>query len=238
MIQRLSPRRSLWVIPAGLVGLAALLHLAGEHRAAEGVLLMLSSVLAAAASVPYLLGILRGHTRPRLVTWGTWSLLTGMAATASAAAGDWPAAIFTGIGTVACAAIVVVGWRAGTRDVGVFDLVCSGLVLIGLLAWQFTDEPAVAVLVACLVDLIGLAPTLAHVWDRPQEEDATTYALIAAGGLCAAAAAWGDWSVTALAYPLYAAASTAAVAVLTCRRPRAGLPASWEEAQVVDTSTC
>jgi hypothetical protein len=183
------------------------------------VLVALSCVLATASSVPYLNSILHGQTRPRLVTWGTWSVLTGMAATASATAGDWPAAIFTGIGTLACATIVVVGWRAGSRDIAAFDAVCGALVVVGLVAWWYTDNPAVAVLMACLVDLIGLAPTLAHVWVRPQEENATAYALIAAGGACAALAAWGQWSITALAYPLYAMVSTAIVAALTRRRP-------------------
>ncbi len=53
-----------------------------------------------------------------------------------------------------------------------------------------------------------------------------TLLLIAAGGACAGLAAWGDLSVTALAYPLYVAVSMGAVAVLTLRPAPAASPAA------------
>lgn len=45
------------------------------------------------------------------------------------------------------------------------------------------------------------------------EEPSAPFALIATGDLCATAAVWEQWTITALAYPLYVAASTGAVAL-------------------------
>ncbi|WP_344129571.1 hypothetical protein [Luedemannella flava] len=223
------------MIPASLIMLAFLPYLAGDHHTARLLLMALSSLLAAASSVPYLRSIHAGITQPRLVTWATWSVLTGMAAFASASTGDWPAAVFAGIGTVATTTIVVVGWRRGHRGVGKLDITCASMVIAGLALWQASDQPAVAVIVACSVDLIGLVPTLANVWAHPGEENPSTWTLIAAGGLCAALAAWGDWTITALAYPVYVAVSTATVAVLARRwPPRAGV-SDREVAHVHDT---
>jgi hypothetical protein len=141
-----------------------------------------------------------------------------MAATASASGGDWPAAVLAGVGTAATATIVAVGWRTGVRDTGKFDVACALLVAAGLATWWYTNNPGTAVLMACLVDLVGLAPTLAHVWTHPKEESTAAYALIAAGGLCSVLAAWGTWTITAMAYPVYVTVSTGAVAALTLRR--------------------
>src|SRR4051794_31968356 len=136
--------RLLWMIPASLIMLACLPYLAGDHHAARLLLMALSSLLAAASSVPYLRTIRAGITQPRLVTWATWSVLTGMAAVACASTGDWPAAVFAGIGTVATTTIVVVGWRRGHRGVGKLDIACASLVIAGLALWQVSDQPAVA----------------------------------------------------------------------------------------------
>lgn len=77
------------------------------------------------------------------------------------------------------------------------------LVLVGFVLWRIFDRPGIAVLAACLIDAIGLVPTLAHAWQRPREETAITYALIAVGGGVAVLAAWGTWTITADAYPMY-----------------------------------
>jgi hypothetical protein len=72
-----------------------------------------------------------------------------------------------------------------------------------------------------------LVPTAAHAWRHPEEETTSTFALIAAGGACAGLAAWGDVSVTALAYPVHVALSMGAVALLTLgRAPTALQPAA------------
>jgi hypothetical protein len=73
---------------------------------------------------------------------------------------------------------------------------------VGLVLWQVLDIPGIAVVAACVIDFIGLVPTLVHSWRAPQEETGLTYGLIAAGGVCAALAAWGTWTVTAVAYPI------------------------------------
>jgi hypothetical protein len=176
-----------------------------------------SSILATCGTVPYLRETVRHTTRPRLVTWGTWSLLTAVAGTASASVGDYPSAVFSFVGTVATASVVAVGLRFGDRAIGALDAACLTLVVVGVGAWLTLDQPGLAVLAACLIDLIGLVPTAVHAWRRPEEETATTFALVAVGGACAGLAAWGELTVTALAYPTYVALSMGAVAVLTLR---------------------
>jgi hypothetical protein len=189
-------------------------------------LTVLGTALGAAGTVPYLLATVRGSTRPRIVTWLTWSLLTAVAGAASASAGDYPAAAFSLVGTLATALVVAVGLRYGDRSVTRLDAACLALVLAGFVLWIVLDLPGIAVAAACLIDFVGLVPTLVHGWRRPREETPVTFALIAAGGLATAAAAWGTWTVTALAYPLYVAVSMGTCwAVVVLRGRGAGVTA-------------
>jgi hypothetical protein len=187
-------------------------------------LVVLSTLLAAGSIVPYIVATVRRSTVPRLVTWLTWSLLTGVAGAASASAGDYPSAAFSLIGTLATGSIVVAGLRFGDRSFTRLDVTCLAVVVAGLIAWQTLGQPAIAVLVACLIDFVGLVPTLVHSWRKPYEETALTYALIAAGGGSAALAAWGHWTITALAYPVYVAATMGACWVILLSRRRIGRP--------------
>jgi hypothetical protein len=172
-------------------------------------LVVLSTLLSAASTVPYLVATARRQTQPRVVTWLTWALLTAVGGAASASVGDYPSAAFSFIGTLVTSAVVVAGLRYGDRTFGRLDIACFVLVVAGFGLWLVLGVPGIAVGAACVIDLIGLVPTLAHAWRSPHEETAVTYALIAAGGGAATAAAWGTWTVTAVAYPLYVLVSMA-----------------------------
>lgn len=181
-------------------------------------LVVASSLLGTASAVPCIRATLRGTAQPPLVMWATWCALTALAGFASASSGDYPSAVFALVGTLATGAVVVIAFRAGDRAFSALDAVCVALLVPGLVVWQTLHAPQVAVLTACLIDLVGVISALPTLWRRPDQQPTSTFALICAGGLCAALAAWGSWSITALAYPIYVAVSTGAMALLTLRR--------------------
>ena len=77
---------------------------------------VLGSLVAVAGTVPYVIETIRGNTKPRIVTWLTWALLTGVAGAASLSAGQLGGAVFALLGTVATSAVVVAGLRFGDRS--------------------------------------------------------------------------------------------------------------------------
>lgn len=196
---------------------------------------VLGSLIAAAGTAPYVVETVRGHTRPRLVTWSTWAVLTAVAGAASLSAGQLGGAVFALLGTVATTAVVVAGLRYGDRSVTALDVACLAGVLAGLVMWLILRNPAVAVWAAIVIDFIGLVPTLVQAWTDPDAETASTFVCIGAGGLItsAAVAAGGEFSVPALGYPLYAAVSMSTVtAIIVLRRRYAVTPTSDRGAPV------
>jgi hypothetical protein len=188
---------------------------------------VLGSLLGVAGTVPYILETVRGKAKPRIVSWFTWFLLTGVAAAAAFSDGQFSAGLFAAAGALATGAVVVAGWRYGDRKFTRLDITCQLGALAGLALWLTFDSPALAIWGAIVIDFIGFVPTFKHAWDKPKEETPAFFALVCAGGLLAVVAAVpaGGWAVTSVAYPLYVAASMGAclaiIGLRTKRQPAA-----------------
>lgn len=165
-------------------------------------LVTVSSILTIIAVIPYLIEVVRGTTRPRVVSWFTWSVLTGIACVASFVDGQIPSAVLMLMATIETAMVVVLGFKHGDRKLEKLDIYCLAGAVVGLVLWLVFNSPAIAIIAAITIDLIGSIPTVKHSWQQPHEETWITFALSGlAGGLTLLAV--GGWQITAVAYPLY-----------------------------------
>lgn len=165
-------------------------------------LIALSGIITVSSTLPYIIEIVRGKTKPRIVSWFTWSVLTGIACAASFADGQVPSGVLMLAATIETVLIVVLGLKHGDRKFEKFDLYCLSGAMVGLLLWLIFNSPSIAVLATVTIDLIGAAPTLRHCWEKPHEETWLAYTLAAIGGGITLLIA-GSWAPTAIAYPLY-----------------------------------
>ena len=148
-------------------------------------LLVLSALITIGGMVPYIRDILRGTTKPNLVSWLTWTLLTGIATAAAISAHENVAAIFTASATVGPLLVVLLGLRHGYVKYTRFDVVCQVAAVAGIILWQIFNSPAIGVVGAVLIDFIGALPTFRHAWLAPYEETWQTFALSSLGAVFA-----------------------------------------------------
>ena len=148
------------------------------------ILVILSSIFTVASVVPYIIEIIKGKTKPRVVSWFTWSVLTAIAGIASYIDGQYPTAILMLLVTIETLLVVIIGWKHGDKRIERFDIVCLVGALIGIILWQIFNSPAIAVIAAVSIDLIGGLPTLVHSWKKPNEETWQTFFLAFLGALC------------------------------------------------------
>jgi len=183
--------------------------------------LVLATLITVGAIIPYLRDIFKGSTKPNLVSWITWTLLTGIATAAEVSAGENIAAIFTGASGLATALVVIVGLmkRAYVRYTR-FDVICQISAVAGIILWQLFSSPVIAVLASVTIDFVGALPTIRHSYQKPHEETWITYAISSLGGLFGVLALERyDW--VSLPYPLYIviiSLATAIVIVVAGRR--------------------
>lgn len=167
-------------------------------------LIVLSSILTVASAVPYIIEIIKGKTKPRVVSWFTWSVLTAIACVASFADGQYAGGILLLFATIETVSIVILGLWYGDRKFGRFDVICQLGAVVGLVLWLLFNSPEIAIIATISIDLIGALPSIKHSWQKPHEETWLTFALAGLGGVCTVLAAT-DWKVTAVGYPIYIA---------------------------------
>jgi hypothetical protein len=165
-------------------------------------LLVLASLITVASIVPYIRDIIKGETKPNIVSWITWTLLTGVATIAEIAAGEYRTAIFTGAAVLETLAVVLLSIKYGYAKYTPFDVVCQVGALFGFVLWAIFNTPAAAVIFSVTIDFIGAMPTIRHSWRKPGEETWITYAMAGIGGLLAIFAITNhNW--TSLTYAVY-----------------------------------
>jgi hypothetical protein len=164
--------------------------------------IVISSILAIVNIVPYLRDVVRKKTKPRLVSWFNWSLLTAIASAASFASHQYAAAILALIASLETFSVTVLGFRHGDRRIEPFDLACQAGAIAGLILWGIFNSPAIAIIASLAIDFIVSLPTIKHAWLKPHEETAITYLL---GGFAAVFTllAAKNHSVAAVALPIY-----------------------------------
>jgi hypothetical protein len=170
--------------------------------AMDAILVTLGSVITIAAIIPYLVQVVRRKTKPRIVSWFTWSLLTGIASAASFTDGQIATGLLMLAATIEVLSVVVFGFKYGDRTFDRTDIICQIAAFVGLALWLAFNSPAVAVVATVTIDLIAAIPTLKHSWLKPHEETWITFVLSALGG-APTLLVIAEWSITSATYPVY-----------------------------------
>ena len=167
-------------------------------------LVTMGALISAAGSVPYILAVIKGTARPRLVSWGVWAVLAGVMTVSAFIEGAMASAVMTAITFIACATVTILGWQRRTVGINRVDMVCLVGAVLGITSLAIFKSPLIALTVSVAVDIVAFIPTLVHAWTSPYEESLTCFALSALGGTLAVLAVLvGEVSVVALLYPVY-----------------------------------
>jgi len=141
-------------------------------------LVLISVVLSLTGVGAYIRDILRGTSKPNLVTWGLWAFAPMIAtgAALSVHADLWATAriFMAGFGPllIFLTALLVPYsyWKLSK-----FDYACGGFSIVALGLWLLADSPLMSILFAALADLIATIPTIIKAWKYPETETLYTY---------------------------------------------------------------
>lgn len=179
--------------------------------------LIIAVILSIASTLPYAWGILQGRTKPNLVSWITWTLLTGVTTAALFSSHEYGAALFSGSVALQTASIVLLSLKYGFVKYTRFDVACQIGALVGIILWQLFDSPTVGILVAIIIDTIGALPTVRHAWKKPHEEVWLAYAIAVVGGLFVLAS-FEEYSWVTVPYAMYSISINALFACIILSR--------------------
>ena len=180
-------------------------------------LITISSILTIVSVFPYLIDVLKRKTRPKVVTWFVWGLLTGISCIASVVECQWATAIMLGFSALASFAIMALGWKTGDKKFDRLDVFCLVCAIFGVVLWRLLDSPSAAVLIMIATDFIGGLPTTVHAWKKPNQETWQTFFMGLVGSVCTLLVI-KTWQITSFAFPLFISANSLNVTLIIILR--------------------
>ena len=185
----------------------------------ENILIVASVAFIVAGITPYIIDVIKGKTKPRIVSWFIWCVLTIMAFVAALVEQRYPTAILLSFSVVSTVLVVVLGWKNGNKKVGRLDIACLISAGVGIILWQVFNSPELAVVATIAINLVGGIPTLIHSWEKPGEETWAAYLFTFFGASCTLLTI-SNWQITAFAFPLYLALNNLTFALVIILRQR------------------
>ncbi len=172
------------------------------------------------AFYPYLLGIVRGTTKPHVFSWVIWGSTTFVVFLAQLQAGGgigaWPIGVSGAItALIATAAYIKRADITITRT----DWLFFAAAMSSLPLWYATSDPTWAVVLLTVVDLLGFGPTIRKSYAAPHSESLVFFGLFAARNLIVVIAL-ESYSIATVLFPAVIAAACALLMVLIVYRRR------------------
>lgn len=171
---------------------------------------IVGGLLALSSFIPYVRGILRGRVKPQRTTFLIWTLLGLIAIFSQLAKGATNSLWLPSLETVGGIVILLLSIKHGVGGFNKRDYVAIFIVTLGLVAWYFTKEAAIALYIVIFIDAVGLYLTLHKTYLAPKSETSLAWTMSSVGGLFTALAV-GSLNVILLSYPVYIIFSNAAV---------------------------
>ncbi len=144
----------------------------------RNILLTIVGIIEVIANIPYILNVLNGKSKPNLASWSTWTLLNAIIVVSAFAAGSAINTVVLGISFfVGSSTVLLIALFKGTRKYTLFDGVCQFVALLGVVLWQLSNNPNIALLLVVIVDIFAFIPTARHAYLYPSEETWITYCI-------------------------------------------------------------
>lgn len=181
---------------------------------------MIAGVLSCLAFIPYIASILRGETRPHLITWWLWVFLGAILSASYYASGAPLFALIVPVVYVIGPLVVgLMALKYGDYGANAFDLSCFLGGVGGIALWIFTGNPVLALYLNLFVDFCGALPTIRKAAQDPLSENLSAWALfLIANTLNLLTILMDHLNLIVLSYPLYLFLITLIVTVLLLRR--------------------
>lgn len=162
----------------------------------------ISGFFATIEFIPYIRDILRGKTKPQRTTFFIYAILNTISFSSQLAKGAtnslWLPFVFF-IGTLT---VFILSIKNGVGGFQKKDFVALFIAAVGLIAWYFTKEAAIALYLVILVDAAGTSLTIEKAYKNPESETIITWVLSSLAGLLALLSV-GSLNPVLISFPLF-----------------------------------
>ncbi len=170
----------------------------------HGIVGIAAGLIQISSIIPYVRDILKGTTRPNIVSYILWTLLQLIAIFAQFSAGaSWSIIILiaTTFNTSLIVILCLMGY--GYKKYGLTDKICFVFAIVAIVFWQLTKQPLLALVLTILADLIAAIPTIVKTYREPHSELVVSWFMIMISSSLAGISTV-KIDIANLIYPVYA----------------------------------
>lgn len=124
---------------------------------------------------------LHGDTRPKLVTWFIWMILTGVVFFSALPESTLAGVLTYGAYFVGCTFLFLVCLKGAARNIDALDIACLVVALAAILVLTVVDSPTVATILATIADFMGIVPVYRSVHRDPKSESKVAWTVFFVG---------------------------------------------------------
>lgn len=148
-----------------------------------GIFGILAGIISFSAYLFYIIGILKGRTKPSRTTWFIWSFVGIVLAISYKASGAEDTAWVAISEAIAPTIIALLAIKYGTGGTEKIDIIAFIGAIVSILLWWIFNSPVVALTTNLVIDFFAAIPTIKKSWAKPEEEDRFAWSLTQTGNL-------------------------------------------------------
>ncbi len=164
--------------------------------------LIISIILPLISPLIYSKAILKGDAKPHRTTRFVLLLINALATASLLAQHNNVAAWLAGASLLQSIIVFTLSIKHGMGGWAKMDVICLAIALLGIIAWQTTNDPVLALYFAILADFTGIVPTIIKTYHHPETE-IWSFFLIDAVAACFNLLALQSWTINGYVYPAF-----------------------------------
>lgn len=131
----------------------------------------LAGILQVGATIPYIISIIRGSTRPNTVSWFLWTCAVGITFFAQTSIGlSWSLCLLAGALVCNATVTILCLFGYGYKNFTKVDLLTLVFSLIAIVSWLISNDPLMGIIFGVIADCIAYAPTFFKMYHDPKSE--------------------------------------------------------------------
>lgn len=174
---------------------------------------ILSGVIAFIASIPYIVDIVKGNTKPQRMAWVIFITLSGISFFAQLAEGATNSLWFPAVLFLQSIIVFALTLKYGMGGFGKSDIASLVAAVLVMIIWWVTKSPAIAIVCGVLLNTIGKVLVAQKVYKHPKTEYLPTWVWSALASVLAVVAV-GSWDWVLIITPLQNAITVGVIAVI------------------------
>ena len=167
--------------------------------------------------LPYVASIVRGTTKPSLVSWGIWTVQGAALLATYIGLRQWEGIAVPAVTTIGPAIVMTLAWRRSRPVFSRLDIASVVGTLAAGVLWAFSGNASWSLYCLVATDVCGAVPTVAKTSKDPTSEDLTSWTVFLVGNVLIGVSI-SERTTNSLLYPAYLIALCATVVLLSLRR--------------------